>query len=254
MSKNKLKSNQISHIWIQCMASTQLLNPTKNSECSSESANARKILANRHVHKRAVDYINMEEYEDEMELENRTKGTVNPPFNQPELNPMTTFIPNYNHNFELGQGDTLKNKDLELSLYNVFDKDYSDNAHSNIKLATTVPHHNYYNADEMNYNGHTSKVKLANKNELIDNNKLDYLFYPEVRNLRMLKQQTKIKQKISKYKSENIKKFEYMYDELVSDEENEKNKNKPTDIMDYMQMTDYKTEQTPVKVKCKLKT
>lgn len=279
MSKNKRKSKKINS-YTQYPDTTQIiLEPLKKLHCSSESvsANSRPSLlnfklANISTHKSAVDYFNIEEYIDSMDLKNRTKCAANSQFDPPNLIRMTNFPYDSDNNVELGQGDNLKNDEQELSFNHIINSNSegyvdSSNKHTSDKI----------NVYEWNYNELGHKVKFTDRNERTDNIKSEYTFKSEVKNPGFLvmeylesqekvtnapeyrsHQQTQIKQKTYKYESENINKVEYVYfDKSESDDEHEdddKIKRKKIDKMDYVQVPMYEMEKPLVKDKSKLKT
>lgn len=289
MSKNYSKSKKV-YAYIQNENPTQALASTKKPYCSSESENATARqnllnfkLSNRSLHKSALEYLDLEEYVDNMHLKNRTKCAADTQFDPPDLIRMSKFI--YNHNNELGQGDKLKEDKHGSSFNNIIDPYSLDNVDSIIKHTSDkvdVLDYNNNNVDKWNYNDeitnyneleHKGKAKLADQNERINNDKPEYIFNPEAKKpgylvIEHLKSQETYTDtpeyrsnqhaQVKRDKgSENLNKVEYVYfDKSESDEENEDDKTKPnkTDKTDYVQVPIYEMEKTLVKDKCKLKT
>lgn len=284
-SKNKRKSNQINP-FTQDKDSRQVLSSnkysTKKPQCSNESENAKAKkylnfkLANENTNKNVMDYLNMEEYIDSMDLKNRTKYTANLQFEKLDLIRIKKFIHNSNHDVEQGQGDNLKNDEQEFSFKNIIDSNFLDEIDSSTKHATDKINVIDYNNWNYNDQQQASKPKLAKQNEPIDNTKSEYIFNfeaskpgifviehaknhetytntPEYR----FNQQTHIKHKTYKHELEDINKLEYIYfDKSESEDEiedNDKNKHKHTDKVDYIQVPMYEMEKTPAKEKSKLK-
>lgn len=283
MYKNKNKSKQVK-TFEQYEDSTQVLTFTKKPHCSSKSENAKQSLLHfkftkRNVKKSALEYLDLEEYTNNMDLKNRTKCAANSQFDQPDFVKMTKLIYNPDHNVELGQGDNLKEGE-QGSVFNYITQSNSlDNADSSIKHASDkidVIDYNNNNVDEWNYNQleHASKVKIGDLNKRIDNLKPEYILNPVAKKpgflvVEQLKsqekytntpeyrsnQRTQFKQKSYKDESKNINKLEYIYfDKSDSDEENEydeKMKQKQINKTDYSQMPVYDMEKTLVKDKSK---
>lgn len=275
MLKNKHKSNQINPIRIQYNDSMHSLDPTKKPKCLREltNANASTTLLNinltsRHVHKSAVNNFNMDEYKDDMGLKNRTKCEANSQFDELENIPLTTIVYDYSHNVELGQGDTLKKDEQELSMYNIFDAAYLDKVDLRNEHTSTTTNYNHYNVHEWDYSEHTSKIKYRNQNKLTASSESEYIFYPEgqtpesvvvepVKNQETFTNMPEYRFNPQTQMHKIINNYEYVYEKSQSDEENEndnKIKNKHTDTTDYIQMPKFETEQTLVKDRSKLKT
>lgn len=236
-------------------------------------------LANKSIHKSAMEYLDMEEYVDSRDLHNRTKCEANSQIDEPNLISMTKLIYNPDHNVELGQEDKQKNDEQEPSFNYIIDSNALDNVDlSNKHTSDKVDmiDYNNNNAEEWNYNEleHASKVKILDQNERIDSFKPERIYNPEAKKPGFLviehyksedkytntpeympNQQTPIKQQNDKQESDTTNKLEYVYfDKSESEEESEgKLKVKQSDKMDYAQGPMYEMEKTQVKDKSKLK-
>lgn len=290
MPKYKYKSNYV-NTYTKYEYSTQVTDSTKKTHCSheSESADSRHRLlnlklVNRSMHKSALEYLDLQEYIDNTDSKNRTKCAAISQVDQQDLDKISKFVYNSDHNDELAQGDKLNKDEQESSFNYIIDSNSLDNVDSSTKLTTDkvdVMDYNNNNVDEWNYNEqeHASKQKVADQNERIDIVKSAYLSKPEAKKPGFLvvdqlksnekytympeyafTQQTQIRQQHNKLESENINKVEYVYfDKSESDEAKEyDDKNKETafdklEKMDYLQVPMYEMEKTVVKDKCKLK-
>lgn len=286
MSNNKSKSNQ-ANPYTQTEDSIQVVDSTKKQHCSSESENpnARQSivnfkLLNRSMHKSALEYLDMEEYIDSMDLKNRTKCAANSQFEQPGLITISKFIDNSDHNVELDEGVNLKKDEQRSSFNYIIDSNSLSNVDLSIKHIfdkVDVVDYNNNNVNECNYNEllHVSKTKVADENERIDNINSEYIFNMEAENPGILviehlnsqekhtntpdyssNQQTQIKQQSYNHDSDNINKVEYTHiDKSESDEKHEdKIKRTQNNIIDYLHVPEYEMKKTLVKDKSKLKT
>lgn len=122
ISNSKSQSNQV-NTYIKYENSTQVLDSLKKKQCSSESENSNASflnfrLVNRSMHKNALEYLDMEEYINGMDLKNRTKCAANYQFEQPDLFRSAKVIYNSNHNIVLSQEDKVNLAEQNVRIEN----------------------------------------------------------------------------------------------------------------------------------------
>lgn len=211
ISKDEIGLNQV-NTYSHNEDSTQVLDLTKKPCFSTQvrNANARKNLlnfklANRSMHIGAVDYLDVEELKESMELKNITKCAVNS---------QQAYIYNADHDNEMDQGDQLRN--------------YMNSS----SLGKIVLRHNHDSMKRNTINYDYGKLYKSNPSQLEDTNKAHgdavkqksseskYLMstrkYKHTRE-NIHNRRTKIKE--HKYKRENADQIDYAYFE--SDEEDE---------------------------------
>lgn len=257
LSNKESKLNQV-EACTQYVSSTEVLDSTKKTHYSSESkyVNASQSFlnlkfGNRSMHKCALEYLDMEEYIDSMDLKNKTKCALSSQLDQQEFLKMSKFISDSENNNKLPQGDILANDEQESSLGYSIDSNSLDNVDVNSQHSTNKVNaidYNNNNVDERSYKDleHASQANVADQNESIDIIQPEHIFSTEVKmpGFHVLEDykshnnntstaqinfnhQTQVKQQNYKHESENINQPEHIYfDKLEYNKKYEPDKKK----------------------------